>query len=99
MADHEKIIFAELCSITKLTFGSEIIFPCERNLRTLRTATINTLWKMHRLAREPNMIFILILKPQKFEPHMALVWTAIRIVRKMMILSAELTFQIFAKLE
>ena len=69
---HEKLIFAELCSLTKLTFGSEITLPSERNLHTLRTATINTLWKMQRCAREPNIIFILILKPHKYEPHMAL---------------------------
>ena len=29
---HEKLIFAELCSFTKLTDGSEICIPIERNL-------------------------------------------------------------------
>ena len=55
---HEKLIFAELCSFTKLTYGSEICIPSERNLYTLRTATINALWKSHRASREPNMVFI-----------------------------------------
>ncbi len=77
----EKLIFAELCSMTKLTYGCELTLPSKGLLDKLRTATIRTLWKTGRMAREPNLVFILALKTHKFEPLMACYYTTLKCLR------------------
>ena len=84
------------CAITKLTYGSSVCLPSNENLSKVTTAILKACWSKDQKLREPNLVFLVMLKAHRLHPKLACYWEALKNLRNCLLTYPNIKKQIAA---